>query len=74
MQQPQQQLQQQQQNDHRPTEEIQSTSSGFMPEIAMNYQPHPPPKAFKFTETVSGKQKHLRHCEYFFAKKVKEDV
>ena len=41
LQQPQQQPQQQQQNNHRPTEEIQSASSDSMPEIALNYQPHP---------------------------------
>ena len=40
LQQPQQQPQQQPKNEHRPTEEIQSSSSDSMPEIAMNYQPH----------------------------------
>ena len=28
-----------------------------MPEIVMNYQPHQPPKTFKFPETVYGTQK-----------------
>ena len=56
LQQPQQQPQQRQQNDHRPNEEIQSSSGDFMSEIAINYQPHQPPKATKFPETVYGKQ------------------
>ena len=46
LQQPQQQPQQQQRNDHPPTEEIQSAISDSMPQIAMNYQPHQPPKTF----------------------------
>ena len=54
---------------HRPTEEIQSASSDSMPEIAINYQPHQPPKTFKFPETVYGKQKRLRHGEYFLRRK-----
>ena len=28
-----------------------------MPEIAVNYQPHQPPKTFKFPETIYGEQK-----------------
>ena len=43
-----------------------------MPEIAINYQPQQPPKAFKFPETVYGKQKRLRHCEYFLRRKGKK--
>ena len=39
-------------NDHRPTEEIRSASSGSITEIVMTYQPHQPPKTFKFPETV----------------------
>ena len=38
-------------------EETQIASSDCMPKIAMNYQPHQPPKTFKFPETVYGKQK-----------------
>ena len=57
LQQPQQQLHQQQQNDHRPVQEIQSACSDSMPEIAMNYQPHQPPKIFKFPEAIYCKQK-----------------
>ena len=64
--------QEKQQNDHRPTEEIQSASSDSMPEIVMNCQPHQPPKTFKFPETVYGKQKHLQHCEYFLRRKSKK--
>ena len=59
LQQPQQKPQQQQHNDHRPTEETQSASSDSMPEIAINYQLHQPPKTFKLPETVYGKQKRL---------------
>ena len=55
LQQPQQQPQQQQQNDHCPTEEIQSASSDSMHEITTTYQPHQPPKKFKFPEAVCGK-------------------
>ena len=65
LQQPQQKPHQQQQNDHYPTEDIQSASSDFMSEIVMNYQPHQPPKTFKFPEIVHGKQKRLRHLENF---------
>ena len=57
LQQPQQQPHQQQQNGHRPVEEIQSASRDSMPETAMSYQPHQPPKTFKFPKTVYGKQK-----------------
>ena len=67
--QPQQQPQQQQQNDHRPTEQIQRASCYTMPEIAMNYQPHKPPKMFKFPETVYDKQKRLRHCGHLLRRK-----
>ena len=56
---------QQQQNDHRPTEEIQSASSDSMTEIAVNYQPHQPPKTFKFHETVYGKQKRSFQHHWF---------
>ena len=42
-----------------------------MYKIAMNYQPHQPPKTFKFSETVYGKQKRLRHCQYFLWRKWK---
>ena len=65
LQQPQQQPHQQQQNDHRPIEETQSASSDFMPEIAMSYQPHQPPKTFKFPETVYGKQKRSFQHHWF---------
>ena len=65
LQQPQQRPHKQQQNDHRPTEEIQSAGSDSMPQIVINYQPHQPPRTIKFPETVYGKQKRLRHCEYF---------
>ena len=54
---------------HCPTEEIQSASSDCMPKIAMNYQPHQPPKTSKFPETVYGQQKRLQHCEYFLRRK-----
>ena len=53
---------------------LRRSGSRSITEIAMTYQPHQPPKTFKFPETVYGKQKRLRHCEYFFAKKVKEGV
>ena len=43
-----------------------------MSEIAMNYQPHQPPMTFKFPETVYGKQKQLRYCEYFLRRKRKK--
>ena len=69
LQQWQQQRHQQQQNDYRLTEEIQSASSDSMPEIAITYQPHQPPKTFHFPETVYGKQKRFRHWEYFLQRK-----
>ena len=65
LQQPQQQSHHQQQNDHRPIEETQSASSDSMPEIAMNYQPHQPPKTFKFPETVYDKQKRSFQHRWF---------
>ena len=37
-----------------------------MPEIAVNYQPHQPPK-FKFPETVYDKQK--RSCQHHWLEK-----
>ena len=43
-----------------------------MPEITMNYQPYQPPKTFKFPETVYGKEKRLRHREYFLQRKWKK--
>ena len=36
-----------------------------MPEIAINYQLHQPPKTFKFPETVYGEQKRLGHANIF---------
>ena len=36
-----------------------------MPELAMNYQPHQPPKTFKFSEAVYGKQKRSSQLYYF---------
>ena len=63
--QPQQQPQQQQQNDHRPIEKIQSASSDSIPDIAINYQLHQPPKTFKFPETVYGKQKRSFQHQWF---------
>ena len=56
LQQPQYQPQQQQKNKHRPTEEIQSDSSDPIPKIAINYQPHQPPKTFKLPESVMVKK------------------
>ena len=46
-------------------EEIQSASRDAMPEIAMNYQPHQPPKTFKFLETVYGKQNRSFQHHWF---------
>ena len=65
LQQQQQQPQQQQQNDYHPTEEIQIDSSDSMPEIAMNYQPHQPPKTLKLPVTVYGKQKRSFQHHWF---------
>ena len=65
LQQPQQQQHQQQQNDHRPIKETQSASSDSMPEIAMSYQSHQPPKTFKFPQTVYGKQKRSFQHHWF---------
>ena len=61
----QQQPQQQQENDDRSIEEIQSASGDSMPEIAMNYQPHQPPKTLNFSETIYGKQKRSFQHNWF---------
>ena len=55
----------QQQNDHRPIEETQRASSDCIPEIAMNCQPHQPPKTFKFPGTVYGKQQRSFQHHWF---------
>ena len=36
-----------------------------MPEIAINYQPHQPPKKLKFPETIYGKQKRSFQNHWF---------
>ena len=36
-----------------------------MPEIAMNYQPHPPPKTFNFPESIYGAQKRSFQHHWF---------
>ena len=46
-------------------EEIQSASSNSMAELAMNYQPHQPPKTFKFPEIVYCKQERSSQHNYF---------
>ena len=68
--------QQQQQNDHLPTEEVQSASSESMTEIVMNYQPHQPPKTFKFPKNVVSNTFGLKstHCWTVMLKKIQRLV
>ena len=51
---------------------LRRSGSRSITEIAMTYQPHQPPKTFKFPETVYGKQKHFRHWEYSLQRKRKK--
>ena len=50
---------------HHQVAEIQSTSAEEIVEISLNYQPHQPPKTFKFPETIYGKQKRSFQHHWF---------